>query len=130
MCLGPERLPIAHGVAPCYCGRNKASGRGSDAAIGRDVAHLRILNWDVPSSSLMVQFIFRAYIRNRARGREENTVKQSNDTAGGRAAVNRRPWRRPSLQRISMKGAGYYKGASGDVGILCPGSDPGHTSCS
>lgn len=71
-------------------------------------------------------------VRKQARGRKENTVKQSNDTADVRTAVgdSRRPWRRPALQRLSMRGAGYYNGKAGDAGIMCPGSDPGHTSCS
>jgi hypothetical protein len=67
-----------------------------------------------------------------ALGRREMTVNQTIDTAevGGKALAGRKAWRRPTLQRLSMRGAGYYNGKAGDAGILCPGADPGHTSCS
>ena len=60
------------------------------------------------------------------------TVNQTIETANANAMTGggRKAWRRPTLQRLSMRGAGYYNGKAGDAGILCPGSDPGHTSCS
>ena len=45
------------------------------------------------------------------------------------AAEGRKPWRRPTLERLGAQAAGTYKGNAPDA-LACPGSDRGHTGCS
>lgn len=41
------------------------------------------------------------------------------------ASKDRKPWNRPSFQRLGAHAAGAYKGGTGD-GLPCPGADKGH----